>query len=77
MQPTTEVVIFLPDPLALVILLCVLAALRVQIDDDTIAITSIAAIVMNIVSLYISIKTAGNLFKIFPFGSGLALSRNY
>ena len=59
MQPTTEaVVIFLPDPLALVILLCVLAALRVQMDDDTIAITSIAAVVMNIVSLYISIKTA-------------------
>jgi len=51
MQPTTEgVVIFLPDPLALVILLCVLAALRVQMDDDTIAITSIAAVVMNIVS---------------------------
>ena len=59
MQPTTEaVVIFFPDPLALTILLCVLAALRVQMDDDTIAITTIAAVVTNIVSLYIPIKTA-------------------
>jgi hypothetical protein len=57
MQPTTgAVVIFFPDPLALVILLCALAALRMQEDDDTIAIISIAAVVTNIVSLYISIE---------------------
>jgi len=57
MQPTTEaVVIFLPDSLASVILLCVLAALRVQMDDETIAITSIAAVMY--IPLYISIKTA-------------------
>jgi hypothetical protein len=59
MQPTTgAVVIFFPDPLALVILLCALAALRMQEDDDTIAIISIAAVVTNIVSLYISIERA-------------------
>jgi hypothetical protein len=55
MQPTAEaIVIFFPDPLALVILLCALAALRMQEDDDTIAIISIAAVV----SLYISIERA-------------------
>ena len=59
MQPTAAVVIFFPEPLALVILLCALAALRMQKDDDMIAITSIAAVVVtNIVSLYISIKRA-------------------
>ena len=59
MQPTAEaVVIFFPDPLALVILLCALAALRMQEDDDTITIISIAAVVTNIVSLYISIERA-------------------
>jgi len=59
MQPAAgAVVIFLPDPLALVILLCVLAALRMQEDDETIAIISIAAVVTNIVSLYISIERA-------------------
>jgi hypothetical protein len=58
MQPTAAVVIFFPDPLALVILICVLAALRMKRDDDTIAITSIAAVVTNIVSLYISIERA-------------------
>jgi hypothetical protein len=56
MQPTA--VIFFTDPLALVILLCALAALRMQKDDGTIAITSIAAVVTNIVSLYISIERA-------------------
>jgi hypothetical protein len=56
MQPTAAAVIFFPDPLALVILLCALAALRMQEDDDTIAIISIAAVVTNIVSLYISIE---------------------
>jgi hypothetical protein len=41
MQPTAgAVVIFFPDPLALVILLCTLAALRMQKGDDAIAITS-------------------------------------
>jgi hypothetical protein len=59
MQPTAgAIVIFFPDPLALVILLCALAALRMQEDDDTIAIISIAAVVTNIVSLYISIERA-------------------
>jgi len=58
MQPTAAVVIFFPDPLALVILICVLAALRMKRDDDTIAITSIAAVVTNIVSLYMSIERA-------------------
>jgi hypothetical protein len=58
MQPTAAVVIFFPDPLALVILICVLAALRMKRDDDTIAITSIAAVVTNIVSLYMSIDRA-------------------
>jgi len=58
MHPTAAVDIFFPDPLALVILICVLAALRMKRDDDTIAITSIAAVVTNIVSLYMSIERA-------------------
>jgi O-antigen/teichoic acid export membrane protein len=80
MQPTAAVaavVIFFPDPLALVILLCVLAALRMQKDDDTIAVTIIAAVVTNIVSLYISIERAEIYLRVSHSNLSFHLFRNY